>query len=409
MSRTTIALSLLVASVSGLAYACGDIGASAFDSRGADGTETTPPNAAGTASDAGAPPTSRDNEPLVDNAVILVHAAKSQAFRLCFGNEKELDRRPQPDSEVMPEANVVGVEVGAAVRIGPLAGKPGDVYLFEEPLIRAYYPAFGGAGSGPSCRSLLSNPSLGNLAIKIGTVDVDLATGVHLLVVKGCPANSPLRTFGVGQCGADWTAAKGNLAVKEIGLSAIKRTGADVLPAQVVNLSQQLEGQRAGRSLIVSFGNADDTGAPRATVATNPVPFGDPSPDQPAKLSYTSSDTAIYETLGFRVAFATTPPDAGVDAGADAGSDAGVVVTTVLDQSLARIQKLSSPRDVPPTYFAAASSFALLLLGDPTVAPGAGADEERQSLHFIAIPIALPKTDAGPPNPAPPEEPVDGG
>lgn len=403
MSRTTFALSLLLVGVSGLAYACGDIGASAFDSRGDEGSKPSEPNAGGTASDASAASPNREDEPLVDNAVILVHAAKSQAFRLCFGAKDEVDRRPQPDSEVMPEANVVGVEVGAAVRIGPLSGKPGDVYLFEEPLIRAYYPAFGGAGQGPKCSDLLASPSLGALAIKIGTVDVDLSKGVHLLVVKGCPANSPLRTFDVGQCGADWTDAKGNLAVKEVGLSGIKRSSADVLPAQVVNLSQQLDSQRAGRSLVVSFGNADDTGAPRVAVATNPVLFGDPSPTSPARLSYTSSDTAIYETLGFRVAFATNPPDAG----ADAGSDGGTVVTTVLDQSLARIQKVSSPRDVPPTYFAAASSFALLLLGDPAVAPDAGADEERQGLHFIAIPIALPKIDAGPP-PAP-EEPVDGG
>lgn len=394
-TRTTLALCALLASASAFTYACGDLGASAFG----DGARSNEPGGGtGDFQDAGPAPPNAGIDRVVDNAVILVHAAKSQSFRLCFA--KEPDRRPQPDSEVMPNANVVGVEVGAAVRLGPLAGPPGEVYLFDEPLIRAFYPAFGGAGAGPTCGQLLANPSLGNLAIKLGNVDVDLSTGVHLLVVRGCTGDTPSRTYDVKECGADWTSAKGNLSVKEIALPGSRRPGDGILPAQVVNLSQSLESMRSGRSLVVTFGDlGGDAGAPaHVNVATNPLLFGAPSPLEPAKLSYDSTNTAIYESLGFRVTFVAQP---------DAGADSGGASTPVLDESLARIQKLSSPRDVPPTYFAAASNYALLLMGDPNDVPDSGADDDRQKLHFLAVPVVGPKTNGG--GDAGPDEPGDGG
>ncbi len=395
-TRTTLALCALLASASAFTYACGDLGASAFGDKG----ERAEPAGGTDFADAAsrAPPPGTSNEAVVDNAVILVHAAKSQSFRLCFA--KEPDRRPQPDSEVMPNANVVGVEVGAAVRLGPLAGPPGEVYLFDEPLIRAFYPAFGGAGAGPTCGQLLANSSLGNLAVKLGPVDVDLSTGVHLLVVRGCTGDTPSRTYDVKECGADWTASKGNLSVKEITLAGSRRPGEGILPAQVVNLSQSLESMRGGRSLVISFGALDgEAGAPvHVNVATNPLLFGSPSPVEPAKLSYDSSNTAIYESLGFRVALV---------AQSDAGADSGGASTRVLDESLARIQKSSSPRDVPPTYFAAASNYALLVMGDPNDVPDSGADNERQKLHILAVPVIGPKANGG--SDAGPDEPGDGG
>jgi hypothetical protein len=79
----------------------------------------------------------------------------------------------------------------------------------------------------------------------------------------------------------------------------------------------------------------------------------------------------------------------------DGGADGGTA-TKQLDESLARIQKLSSPRDLPPTYYAAASNYALLLLGDPsaTVLDG-GPSDDRRGLHFLAVPVIDPKDDAG--------------
>jgi hypothetical protein len=376
LTRLGLCLCMTALTLSGFVVACGNLSAndSGFERASGTGNNAADGGAAsatpGAASDFG-------NEPS-DNAVILVHAAKSQSFRLCF--ENEIDRRPQPDSETMPEANVVGVEVGSAVRLAPLRGVPGRVFLFEEPLIRPYYPTFGGAGAGPSCKNLLENASLSQLAVDLGRVDANLAQGVHLLVVRGCPADAALRKYSLAECGDGWTAATGNLTVKEIGLRGANRSGSPALPAQVVNLSQPLEAARAGRDLVVSFGDLASADGTRTVVATNPALFGAATPDEPARLTYASDDTAIYDAVGFRVQLAAP------------GGDAGA--TTMLDESLARIQRSSAPRAVPPTYYAAASNYALLLLGDPNakLADGGPDDDERRNLHFLAVPVIDPKS-----------------
>lgn len=380
--RTRSTLGLLLAA-SGALYACGSAGLSAFDG--------SPAGSSGSGSDAGFGGAANSPSPSagsdtglvpVDNAVILVHAAKAQSFRLCF--ENETDRRPQPDSDVMPEANVVGVEVGAAVRLGPLRGAPGMVYLFEEPLIRAFYPAFGGAGQGPTCKNLLESPTLQGLAQPIGAITTNLSQGVHLVVVRGCPGDSLVAKHTVAECGASWTSAAGNLSVTDITLSGAQRPSPGTLPAQVVNLSQPLEGSRGARPVVVSFGDLLTPGASETQLATNPPVFGNAQPFQPAALNYDSANTAIYESVGFRVSLE-----------AASGGDAGA--TTLLDESLARIQKLSSPRDVPPTYYAAASNYALLLLGDPNakLADGGADTDDRRNLHFLAVPVIEPKSDGG--------------
>jgi hypothetical protein len=385
--RTRTTLGLLLA-VSGALYACGSAGLSGFGAQGTSGgvDPSTPPDADGGGAVVATPMAgSKDGTGLVpvDNAVILVHAAKSQSFRLCF--EKEPDRRPQPDSDVMPEANVVGVEVGAAVRLGPLSGAPGMVYLFDEPLIRAFYPAFGGAGQGPTCKNLLADPSLSQIAQPLGTITTDLSHGVHLVVVRGCPRDTTTVKHSVTECGASWTSGAGNLGVAEITLAGAQRPSPGLLPAQVVNLSQPLEGARGTKSVVVSFGDLLTAGAPVTPVATNPPVFGNADPSLPASLSYDANDQAIYASFGFRVSLQAA-------SGQPAGS------TTLLDESLARIQSLSSPRDVPPSYYAAASNYALLLLGDPNakLADGGVDSDDRRNLHFLAVPVIEPKTDAGP-------------
>jgi hypothetical protein len=381
--RTTVGLSALLVAFSALVYACGSADLSSF------GADSANPSATGGGTDAGfggatsAPSGDKALAP-VDNAVILVHAAKSQSFRLCF--ENETDRRPQPDSQVMPEANVVGVEVGSAVRLAPLRGKPGMVYLYEEPLIRAFYPAFGGAGAGPTCKNLLENTNLQKLAQPLGAIDTDLSHGVHLVVVRGCPSDSPLRKYSAAECGDGWAAATGNLTVKEITLTGATRPGDGILPAQVVNLSQPLESARAKGNVLVTFGDLTAPSATHTTVTANPTLFGEAQPSQPAQLPYNSSDIAIYESVGFRVSLLAA------DAGADAGAG-----KKVLDESLALIQKQSSPRDVPPSYYSAASNYALLLLGDPDakLADGGPDTDERRTLHFLAVPVIEPKNDGG--------------
>jgi hypothetical protein len=388
MTRTTLCASLI--GLSALAYACGMSSASLEFAGSPDARE-------GAGSDGGAlAPSAGGSDPALrptDNAVILVHAAKSLPFRLCF--ESEPDRLPMPDSELMPESNVVGVEVGSAIRLGPLAGPPGAIYVFDEPLIRALYPAFGGPGKGPTCGQLLAANGTKDLPKRLdagprnNAADKNLSKDVHLLVLTGCTGNTTSNTYSQEECGTDWSPIDGNIAIKEITIPGANRTSPKTLPAQIVNLAQPLESARAGRVVNVTFGDLKTADAKHAPVSSAPKLFGDPSPTEPTSLPYDADDISIYETVGFRVQLETpsapgTPPE------------------VVLDQSLARVQKLSSPRDLPPSYFAAASNYALLLLGDPApkLKDGGPDDSERRNLHLLAVPVINPKgsaaSDAGP-------------
>jgi len=374
-----IAYGSAVLALFGFGVACGMSSESAFG-RSAD--EPSPGNGA---TDGGFGPSSTDprgGSVPVDNAVILVHAAQSPAFRLCFRNE--LERRPQPDSDLMPEANVVGVEVGRTIRLGALRGAPGEVFLFDEPLIRAVYPQFGGAGQGPTCESLLSasNP-FSAIARSLGTIKKDLRTGVHLLVVRGCPPNGPIREYSAAECGEAWTPTNGNLGITEIELRGSAPPAPGTLAAQVVNLAQPLDSAKASRDVVVSFGDLATPGATLETVASNPRLF-DPGPlPAPAQLRYAAQDPAVYGTTGFRVALV--------------GKDKGAAPAVVLDQTLEQVQSLSAPRELPSTYFAVASNYALLLLGDPApkLYDGGPDSDDRRRLHFLAIPVVQPKPDAG--------------
>jgi hypothetical protein len=332
------------------------------------------------------PAPSGDLEPL-DNGIILVHAASAPAFRLCFASEPDL--APQPDSKVMPEANVVGVEVGSAVRIAPLKGAPGKVLLFDEALIRQYYPE--GQGSAASCSRLATFdvPS-----IEVGSVADDLSTGVHILALTGCPKSTIYRTYTADECGAGYDPAKGNLTIRHIPLPGYERTGISDLPAQIVHLSQPLENARAGSDLVVSFGSVGTTpeGA-RTTVASGLTLFGGAAPAEgPIALAYDTTDIAAYDEVGFRVSLA--PPDGGPP-------------QTLAEQSLATVQRLSSPTDVPPSYYATASNYVLLLLGDPAPkgTDGGPTTDELRAVHFLAVPVIQPKADGG----ATPDGGADGG
>lgn len=338
-----------------VAIACSSFNDSTFDKG---------PENAGAASDAGPAPPSNDGP--TEDGVIVVHAASTSAFRLCF--ENDLERQPAPESELMPEANVVGVEVGSVVRIPPLKGPPGEVYLFSEPLIRALYRG----SEGPTCRALIES---GTATTTLGNVTRDLSKGIHLLVVSGCPKKT-LRAYTTEECGSTYDAEKGNLAVSEIELKGISRRSLDKLPMQVLHLSRSLESLRGARPLRVTFGDITDAGTKHDSVATDPT-LGGPPTDFVSTPSFESKDVSVYAKLGFRV----TIDDAG----------------TLAEQSMASVQALSAPRDVPPSYYSAASNYVLLLLGEPAaLIEDAGVDtDERRHLHFIAVPVLEPKEDAG--------------
>lgn len=370
--RTKLAAALLA--LTGSVIAC----ANAADSLSAGSSrENETPGAAADGADAGAAPSGALGP--TDNGIILVHAAGAPAFRLCF--QGDLDRLPLPDRQVMPQANVVGVEVGSAVRLAPLAVPPGEVYLFEEPLIRAFYPTFGGAGDGPTCQQLLSSGSI--KPASLGRIDDDVSTGVHLLVVKGCIRQPVNGTFSPAECGADYNPDEGNLGIEKITLRGFFREQGAVLPTQVVQLSQALATAAAGQTLAVTFGDIKNPQAQLTDVVAEKDfgAFGEALPSTPVALPYDGTDDAVHASLGFRVELRPT------DGGA---------VNRLDSQTLAEIQALSSPTDIPSRYYAAASNYVLLLLGDPNAKPqGDAGPDEREKLHIVAVPVIEPKPEDG--------------
>ena len=285
---------------------------------------------------------------------------------------------PQPDSKVMPSSNVVGVEVGAAVRINPLSGPPGKVFLFDEFAIRQSYGPFG--SSGPTCAQLFASTSFAKLAVPLGTVTTDLSKGVHVLVVTGCPASVPARTYTNAECGGDYDPALGNLRVLEQTLSGSTAASPGKLSVQVVQLSAALDFAVGKEDLSLTFGDLAGATDKQELVSALPPLFAAPLPDVPARVGYESADAGIYENTGFRVSIAS----------GDSGS------STLFQKSLAQIQKESASQDLPTTYYAAASNCVLMVLGEPApkLTDGGVDTDERHTLHLIAVPVVEPKPSA---------------
>jgi hypothetical protein len=312
--------------------------------------------------------------------VILVHAAKFPSFRLCFENAMELP--PQPDETVMPEANVVGVEVGSVVRIDPLK-PPGKIFVIREVPLR---------GKSGSCQKLFDDGLGENLDYQV-TEPVNDPLGNHvvnLLAISGCGGRAFLPANTVeADCGADWQPGPGNLKGTVLVVPPANRAGTE-LPVQLFHLSPSIEAARGAGSLNVTFGPLDST----STALPQNVAMSATLLQQsaPATLDIGEGDDAIFAKDGFRIE--VLPPGGGPP-------------TKLADQSLASVQRLSAPLDLPAPYYRAASNYALLLLGDPGAprtldgGPEGAPDPTfaRRGVHLLAIPVIDPKTvDAGAPD-----------
>ena len=324
------------------------------------------------------------------NAIVLVHAASFPAFRVCFaGMSKQV---PEPSADLLPDSNVVGVDVGTAVRLPPTSITLGRAFVFPEPILRPFYPAFGGAG--PSCETLLGSIGTNSYAIEVGNVTDDLSHGVHALVLSGCRGAAVDPAASADRCGSDWNSASGNLKLTTVSLTAYVSPGDARLSVQLLQLSPSLERAAQGRALGLAFGSLDSGIAPEPFVE-GVVPRGQPVPNPPAIVQYASSDLASYATSGMFVTLGGALDDSGApfDAGADASRE------VIVAQSLADIQKRSSPRSLPSDWFGVASSYVLLSVGDPDprLADGGKDDDARRTLHLLAIPLAGPDTDAAAP------------
>ncbi len=362
------------------AVACSDMALTSADGSTGPGGSSSSSSSGGSKS-----PENAENQGPTANGVLLVHAAGFPAFRLCF--ENYLDDPPKPDRSVMPEANVVGVEVGSLVRLDPFEKPPGKIYVIDEFRVRVEPDE-----TPVSCRQLIqptgTKPLLrqGLDYFVANEIDEPLGNGkVNVLAITGCGTESfltPLGLTGAG-CGPGWTASTANLQgrVLELKTTAAGAT-ATTIPIQVFQLSQALETYKGdGGTLDVTFGELGDGGASLPKSLSVGTVF---EPGAQETLTVDQESTAIWGAMGFRVR---------------ATSSAGTFST---DQSLAEVQELSAPGALPTTYFRAASNYALLLLGDPThkattIDGGANPSyDPRQAVHLLAVPVLDPsKADAG--------------
>jgi hypothetical protein len=327
------------------------------------------------------------------NGVILVHAAAFPSFRLCFSNL--LDLVPQPDSKVMPEANVVGVELGSVVRIDPLATPVGTIYVINESEVRSS----ANDPNEPKCGELLGQPTrtprtlTKDNAYHVIQTPVTTPLGVNkveVLAITGCGSQAFLNGLdnvsdaSSANCGSGWNTTSGNLQQKIVDLTPTANGAtSSSLPVQLFHMSPAIETFRGPTgSLKVSFGPLTGGGS-QQTLSIGALFTGG---DQ-ITVPLDQTKAAVYGANGFDVSVTggPTPFDA--------------------PQSLADIQQLSAPTELPTTYYRTASNYALMLLGDPSHLPtlsdgGVNPDfNPRRAVHFLAVPVIDPsQIDAGAPD-----------
>lgn len=322
--------------------------------------------------------------------IILVHAATFPSFRLCFSNFPDLV--PLPDSKIMPEANVVGVDVGSLVRVDPLRA-PGTVYVIDESELRLppetkTPPRCGElvaqSGTKKTARTLLKDGAYH----EAGFLDRPLGeASVSVLAITGCGGKALIDALdGDGErCGPSWNVTSGNLEAKVVDLVAPPTQPNDgTLPVQLFQLSTAIEALRGDAgTLEVAFGAlAADGGAPFADDggSLQPVAVGPAfTAGKATSLAFAPTSDAVYGATGFHVRVA---------------SPLGSFSTQL---SLAAVQAASSSRDVPTTYYTTASTYALLLVGDPAHVPAAfdggkasASYDSRRAVHLLAVPVVDP-------------------
>lgn len=374
--RRAFALTALALCAVAAAVACGD-SADALSESGSSGNAN---NDASAGSDAGpTSPIDAGAVPISANGLVLVHAASFPAFRICFDGTPE--EQPIPAADLMPASNIPGLEMGTALRVAPRSRALGNAYVYREEILRTFY--FPSPESGPNCAALRKATTLEYFQVATGLPN--LSTGVHLLVLQGCgtAAIDPLAS--TERCGNEWSGSKGNLTLTTISVDAFNRPSMGGIPIQLVQLSRDLD-QRARTQLLgLSFGVLDGSAPP--PIVEGAVPLGTPVPDPPVSFD-SQTELADFDTKGVFVTLGAPIDDAGKPT-TDAG-DAGPR-TVLLAQSLADIQRRSSPRTLPPEWFATASSYVVLSVGeiDPKN-PDGGPGDERRGLHLLAIPLASP-------------------
>lgn len=377
LGRTLVVAGGLAAFV-GAAIACGSGDASEFGDSADAGGAADSSIGGGSFGDGGATRAA--------TGVVLVHAAAFKAFRVCFSGLPNIP--PQPDRKVMPESNSVGVEMGGAVRLGPLGEIPGKVYIIPQLRVAA-------TPEDPddvTCGAYIENAELNDGYLLAGTIDRPVGTtGAEAIIVTGCGTAPQLAALGVSQADcpdyADGGDARGTLGTKIVPLLTTNTATPTELPVELYNASPDLSNQLpSGAAIDVTYGDLDaGPGARLAQTVAKSFELYESNPS--VLLDVDQSRIETFGSHGFRIAYRR-------DGGA---ADAGLFS---IDQTLAEVQEISQPLSTPTTYFTGATNFALLLLGDPRIVrnladggPNPGYDG-RRAVHLLAIPV-LAEQDAG--------------
>lgn len=384
MTRGAFALGIAAFTVIAAA-GCASLGDATNAESGVDDPET---NLGAGDADAETPPNA---SPSTQGAtgVVLVHAARFPAFRICFGSND--DTPPLPASDLMPEANVVGVEVGSYIRLDEVTlGGGGDVYLFAEEAVR---------NKEASCSALIGGGDfvrdrdyqLAELRLPDGDDGGARTLGLnalYALALTGCGSSAFLnaipprpRTDDLGAlCGPERAAGKGSLELHVIPLNGGASASGDA--------SATKDGDETGLRLVnlAAVGDDDEIEVAfhaRDDAADAPTPISVPALFEVGErqvIRFDRSNQPVYAQLGF---------------GASVTSGEGEPMTTW--QSLAEVQELSAPAVLPSDFFGHDSDYALFLIGDPAhtrTLPGeAGANpmyNRRLALHFLAMPLLDP-------------------
>jgi len=308
-------------------------------------------------------------------SVVLVHASRNlPAFRVCF--EGVTNTLPLPDDKIMPNANVVGVDVGTAVHIGELndfkgisssdasvpvydAGEAGPaspvfgtVHVIEERLTRQFYPQGTDPTAWPDCGNIVTLlRQNGYEGHGLYTLNGDTVTPnsslANFVVVKGC---LPDPTLSTKECGTGFTTTGGNLSYQLLTVVAQDGMGFD------------FEGVSASPAV------------PNGTsLYYNPV-----NPPQSSALPIRSDIVSTGES--------STLPSADSDYGKASFELRDGTNKLIFQQTLADIQARSAPRDLPASFFGLRSTFVLFAIGDPTVTDKTA----PTALHFLAVPVQDP-------------------
>jgi hypothetical protein len=369
--------------VSAAAVACASVESRSPLEERPDGSTTNPGSSGGVADAAPAP-----LQPLRGDGVMLVHAAEFPPLRICF--EGRPGAKPIPDAHTMPDANIVGLDIGTGIRLPPIrqTDKLGKVFVIEvDPSrIRSGFDENATCGelicevgSGPQCLTAGRDYAVSPTEIDAPQLGVDRLT---VLAVKGCGNGFQIGQLGVdsAECGASWDILAGNVSVQRIENLELSTRAPGVLPVQLVNLSARLspalgnlEVRYGPLSPVLADGGADAGASALEEVATNP-PLDVVSAAR--KLTLPDGDETVYGTRGFVIERKT-------------GSGNAFSVSA----SLAEVQESSSPLSLPGDYYKSASNYALLLLGDPR----AQAANDPRRVHLIAVPMTEPSdpSDAG--------------